>query len=97
MKIANFGVRLLFKAVPTISAINLWAANNGQPRPLINEPLEDMSRYSTLIPGRLWLHNRYRLIGWGYKWPRSLQFKAEYLNGNGEVPNEMKTFRVPLF
>lgn len=97
MRIASYGFGLLLKAVPTIADINMWAIGLGQPRPLVTEPLDDMSRYSTLIPGRLWLHNRYRLRGWGYRWPRSLQFKAEYLNGNGEVPNAMKTFRVPLF
>ncbi len=97
MNFSRFGVGLLLKAIPTITLINLWAAEHSQPRPLITTEQGDMDRYSLLIPGRLWLHRSYRLIGWGYRFPASLQFKAEYLSGNGEIEPSRKMFRVPLW
>lgn len=80
-----------------IAEMNAWATERAQPRPLVTYEPDDVSRYSMLIPGKLWLHRSYRLIGWGYRFPASIQFKAEYSTGNSEIDDEIKTFRIPLF
>lgn len=97
MRLSRYGISLLSNAVPTIAEINLWAAENGQQRPLITEPLDNMGRYSVLIPGQLWLHKHYRMIGWGFRFPKALQFKMEYSSGNGAIANVLKTFRMPMW
>ena len=99
VKLASIGINSLARFAPTLNEVNGWAVMAKLPQPLYQGRLPrtvDRDRYSALVPGQLWLHRDYRMIGWGYKWPASLQFKMEYTPEEADQYTHKETFRVPF-
>ena len=92
----------LLQLPATVAQINDWAEAEGLPKPIVMGSLvtganaDQMAGYQHLV-GAFYGHTAFRFTGFGYVFPRKIQFWVEHWLPESAQAARSKRFFVPVF